>query len=45
MSEYGYGRRKEFQLKEFLERRGYAVGFTPHSEGPADLLALSGRRK
>lgn len=42
MSQYGYGRRKELQVGEFLERRGFHWRRTPGSRGSIDLLAENG---
>jgi len=42
-SDYSYGRRKELQVAEFLERRGFAWGRTPGSRGFFDLIARRGR--
>jgi Holliday junction resolvase len=41
-NDYKYGRRKEFQVGEFLERRGFAWGCAVGSRGPADLVAQKG---
>lgn len=41
-SNYGYGRRKEFQVAEFLERRGFKLGRARASRGPVDLVAKRG---
>ena len=38
-SHYSYGRRKELQVAEFLERRGFACGRALGSRGPVDLVA------
>jgi len=43
--EYKYGRRKELQLGEFLERRGFKWRRTPGSRGPADIIAGKGTRR
>jgi len=43
-NDYKYGRRKEFQVGEFLERRGFAWGCAVGSRGPADLVAQKGRQ-
>ncbi len=45
MSEYYYGRRKEFQVGEFLERRGFAWNRAAGSKGTIDLIAEKGSRK
>lgn len=42
-SDYKYGRRKELQVGEFLERRGFAWGRTLGSRGPFDLIAKRDR--
>jgi Holliday junction resolvase len=42
MSQYGYGRRKELQVGEFLERRGFHWRRAPGSRGSIDLLAENG---
>ncbi len=42
-SHYGYGRRKELQLGEFLERRSFDWGRARGSRGPVDLIAARGR--
>ncbi len=42
-SHYGYGRRKELQLGEFLERRGFEWARAQGSRGPVDLMAVRGR--
>jgi hypothetical protein len=39
LSHYGYGRHKELQVAEFLERRGFDWGRARGSRGPVDLLA------
>ncbi len=36
---YHYGRRKELQIGEFLERRGFFWDRSPGSRGPGDILA------
>jgi Holliday junction resolvase len=41
-SHYGYGRRKELQLAEFLERRRFEWGRAVGSRGPLDLIANRG---
>ena len=41
-SNYGYGRRKELQVAEFLERRGFELGRARASRGPVDLVAKRG---
>ena len=43
-SNYGYGRRKELQVGELLERSGFLWGRTQGSRGPVDLIAKKGRR-
>ncbi|SRR6266571_2104654 len=43
-SNYGYGRRKELQVGEFLERNGFEWGRAPGSRGPVDFVAKKGRR-
>ena len=43
-SNYGYGRRKELQVGEFLERNGFEWGRAQGSRGPVDLVAKKGRR-
>ncbi len=43
--EYRYGRRKELQVGEFLERRGWAWAVSRGSRGPVDLLAERGRTR
>ncbi len=45
MTEYLYGRRKEFQVGEFLERRGFKWDRSPGSRGPIDLIAKNGSIK
>lgn len=42
---YIYGRRKELQIGEFLERRGFDWGRSPGSRSPIDILAQKGRMK
>jgi|SRR5271157_546403 len=44
-SNYEYGRRKELQVGELLERRGFSWGRAQGSRGPVDLVAKKGRRK
>lgn len=44
-SHYGYGKRKELQVGEFLERRGFEWWRTLGSRGPVDLIASRGRLK
>jgi len=44
-SNYGYGRRKELQVGELLERHGFSWGRAQGSRGPVDLVANKGRRK
>ena len=41
-SHYGYGKRKELQLGEFLERRGFDCQRAQGSRGPVDLIAKRG---
>ncbi len=41
-SHYGYGKRKELQLGEFLERRGFDWERAQGSRGPVDLIAKRG---
>ncbi len=41
---YFYGRRKERQVGEFLERRQHACYRSPGSKGPVDLFVKKGRR-
>ena len=43
-SNYGYGRRKELQVGELLERRGFLWSRAQGSRGPVDLVAKKGRR-
>lgn len=43
--EYRYGRRKEFQVGEFLERRGWRWAVARASRGPADIVAERGRTR
>jgi Holliday junction resolvase len=43
-SDYEYGRRKEHQLGEFLERRGWSWGCAPASRGVVDVFARRGRQ-
>ena len=43
-SDYKYGRRKEHQVGEFLERRGFSWGCAPGSRGVVDLFAKRGRQ-
>jgi Holliday junction resolvase len=38
-SDYAYGERKELQVGEFLERRGYDWGRAAGSHGAVDLVA------
>lgn len=45
MSEYKYGRRKELQVSEFLERRGYKWVISRGSRGPIDIIAKRKSRK
>jgi len=45
MSEYKYGRRKELQVSEFLERRGYKWSIAIGSRGPIDIIAKRKGRK
>src|SRR5437899_2888611 len=42
-SHYAYGKRKELQLAEFLQRRGFNWERNPASRGPVDLIAVKGR--
>lgn len=42
MAQYKYGRRKELQVGEFLERRGCAWERSPGSKGSIDLIAQKG---
>jgi Holliday junction resolvase len=42
-SHYRYGRRKELQVGEFLERRGFSPARAQGSRGPVDLMAEKGR--
>src|SRR5258708_14697219 len=42
-SHYGYGKRKELQMGEVLERRGFKWGRAASSQGPIDLIAARGR--
>jgi Holliday junction resolvase len=42
-SHYKYGRRKELQLGEFLQRRGFYCERARGSRGPVDLIAARGR--
>jgi len=42
-SHYGYGKRKELQVAEFLERRGFECGRAQGSRGPVDVIAERGR--
>ena len=44
-SHYHYGKRKELQLGEFLERRGFAWARAQGSRGPGDLIAIRGRQR
>jgi Holliday junction resolvase len=43
-SDYAYGKRKELQVGEFLQRRGYEWGRAPGSRGAVDLVAKKGRQ-
>lgn len=43
-SDYQYGKRKELQVAEFLERRGYDWGRAAGSRGAVDLIAKKGRQ-
>lgn len=45
MPQYKYGRRKELEVGEFLERRDYSWERSQGSKGPIDLIAKKGRRK
>ncbi|PYS76203.1 MAG: hypothetical protein DMF67_19920 [Acidobacteria bacterium] len=40
---YAYGKRKELQVAEFLERRGYAWQRAQGSRGPFDIAAIKGQ--
>jgi Holliday junction resolvase len=42
-SDYAYGKRKELQVAEFLQRRGFDWGRAAGSRGCVDLLAQKGR--
>jgi len=42
-SHYGYGKRKELQVAEFLERRGFSWERAQGSRGPVDLIAKRGK--
>ena len=44
-SEYGYGRRKELQIGELLERNGWRWGVSKGSRGPVDLVAERGTQR
>src|SRR5260221_3498939 len=41
-SDYKYGRRKEHQIGEFLERRGFSWGCASGSRGVVDVFAKRG---
>ena len=43
-SDYGYGKRKELQVGEFLQRRGFAWGRASGSRGVVDLIAKKGHQ-
>jgi Holliday junction resolvase len=43
-SDYKYGRQKELQVGEFLERHGFSWGRAAGSRGVADLVAKKGRQ-
>lgn len=44
MSQYTYGRKKELQVAEFLERRGFKKWLrSSGSKGPMDIVAIKGR--
>jgi Holliday junction resolvase len=43
-SDYKYGRRKEHQIGEFLERRGFTWVCAPGSRGVVDIFAKRGRQ-
>jgi len=43
-SDYKYGRRKEYQIAEFLERRGFSWVCAPGSRGVVDVLAKRGHQ-
>lgn len=45
MAEYIYGRRKELQVGEFLERRRFKWERSQGSRGPIDLVAQRGSTK
>ena len=40
---YAYGKRKELQVAEFLERRGYAWERAKGRRGPYDIAAIKGQ--
>lgn len=42
-SHYGYARRKELQVGEFLERRGFCWERSPGSRRPVDLIVVRSR--
>lgn len=42
LTHYKYGRRKELQVGEMLERYGWSWERSPRSRGPADLFAKRG---
>jgi len=44
ISNYKYGKRKELQVGEFLQRRGFLWGRAHGSRGPIDLFAQKGSR-
>jgi Holliday junction resolvase len=41
-SDYAYGKRKELQVAEFLQRRGFSWGRASGSRGAVDLVAEKG---
>lgn len=43
LQHYPYGRRREIQVAECLERRGFDRMRSPGSRGPVDLFARRGR--
>ena len=45
MSHHSYGRRKEFQVGEYLERRGFSWDRSPASRGAVELWAKKGNAK
>lgn len=44
MKDPNYGRKKELQVGEFLERQGFRWGRSPGSRGPFDIVAQKGRQ-